>query len=499
MSRSLYSRLALRYRPEASGFDRREFLQLTLAASAGLLMSCATHRDGNFRGVRPNGRKILVVGAGFAGLACAYELLSAGYRVSVVEARKRVGGRVLSFRDFIEGKNVEGGAELIGSNHPTWVAYSKRFGLGFLDVTENKDLHEPILIGGQLLTEKEGKALFEEMEGAFATMTSDARAVDADEPWKTANASKLDHRSTLDWLNALTVSSRCRAAMESELSANNCVSIARQSYLGNLTQVKGGGLEKYWTESEVYRCLGGNQQLAMKLAAAIGPERLVLDKPVSAIKVEGDHVSVTCANGQVLEMDEVVLAVPPSVWGRIKFDPELPAALHPQMGVGVKYLAAMKTRFWKKSKLAPDSLTDGMVSMTWDGTDGQRGEKGVCLTAFSGGPAAETCVQRWTESQDQAYREELGKLYPDFNANFVRSRFMNWPGEEWTGASYSFPAPGQVTTVGPLLHQGFGRVHFAGEHACYKFVGYMEGALNSGVSLAKRLALRDGVIGLPSL
>ena len=217
---------------------------------------------------------------------------------------------------------------MIGSNHPTWVAYAKRFGLSFLDVTEHKDLREPILIGGQLLKEKEGKVLFEEMERAFATMTSDARAVDADEPWKTANASKLDHRSTLDWLNALTVSSRCRAAMESELSANNCVSIARQSYLGNLTQVKGGGLEKYWTESEVYRCLGGNQQLAMKLAAAIGPERLVLDKPVSAIKVEGDHVSVTCANGQVLEMDEVVLAVPPSVWGRIKFDPELPAALH---------------------------------------------------------------------------------------------------------------------------------------------------------------------------
>ena len=121
MSRSLYSRLALRYRPEASGFDRREFLQLTLAASAGLLMSCATSRDGDFRGVRPNGRKVLVMGAGFAGLACAYELLSAGYRVSVVEARRRVGGRVLSFHDFIPGRNVEGGGELIGSNHPTWV------------------------------------------------------------------------------------------------------------------------------------------------------------------------------------------------------------------------------------------------------------------------------------------------------------------------------------------------------------------------------------------
>jgi monoamine oxidase len=59
---------------------------------------------------------------------------------------------------------------------------------------------------------------------------------------------------------------------------------------------------------------------------------------------------------------------------------------------------------------------------------------------------------------------------------------------------YSFPAPGQVTTVGPLMYKGVGnRLHFAGEHACYKFAGYMEGALNSGVSLARRLAARDGV------
>ena len=494
MSRSLYSRLARRYRPEAGGLDRREFLQLTLAASAGLLMSCSTPPATKFRGVRRNGRTVLVVGAGFAGLACAYELLSAGYQVSVLEARKRVGGRVLSFGDFIKGRNVEGGGELIGSNHPAWVAYAKRFGLSFLDVAEHKELQEPILLGGKLLTESEGKALFEEMDEAFAAMTNDARAVDADEPWKTPDASRLDHQSTLAWLGALKVSPRGQAAIAAELSANNCVALDRQSYLGNLTQVKGGGLAKYWTESEVYRCRGGNQRLAMKLAAAIGPERLLLEKPVSAIQAQGARVVVTCADGQVLEADEVVLAVPPSVWPRIKLDPELPAALQPQMGVGVKYLAEVRGRFWKRSRLAPDSLTDGMVSMTWDGTDGQAGEKGVCLTAFSGGPAAQTCLQRWSESEDKAYLEELAKLYPDFKGSFVRSRFMNWPGEAWTGCSYSFPAPGQVTTVGPLLQSGVGRLHFAGEHACYKFVGYMEGALHSGVSLAKRLARRDGAL-----
>ena len=71
---------------------------------------------------------------------------------------------------------------------------------------------------------------------------------------------------------------------------------------------------------------------------------------------------------------------------------------------------------------------------------------------------------------------------------------MNWPNEIWTGAGYSFPAPGQVTSVGPIMHVGLGHLHFAGEHACYKFVGYMEGALNSGVAVAKRIVARDSGI-----
>jgi hypothetical protein len=70
---------------------------------------------------------------------------------------------------------------------------------------------------------------------------------------------------------------------------------------------------------------------------------------------------------------------------------------------------------------------------------------------------------------------------------------MDWPRDPWTNAGYSFPAPGQVTTVGPAMHKGLGKIHFAGEHTSYAFVGYMEGGLNSGASLARRIAARDGL------
>ena len=70
---------------------------------------------------------------------------------------------------------------------------------------------------------------------------------------------------------------------------------------------------------------------------------------------------------------------------------------------------------------------------------------------------------------------------------------MDWPSDPLAQAAYSFPAPGQIMSQGPTLRHGIGRLHFAGEHTCYKFVGYMEGGLNSGASLARRLAVRDGV------
>ena len=201
---------------------------------------------------------------------------------------------------------------------------------------------------------------------------------------------------------------------------------------------------------------------------------------------------ITLASGEMVGGDDVILAIPPSTWNRIGIEPALPAALTPQMGSNVKYLISLRNAFWRRAKLAPDSLSDGPINWTWHQTDGQKGVP-VSMCAFSGGVAAET-VREWTPAQRRAnYLRELGKSYPGIGAAFVNDRFMNWPSDAWTRAGYSFPAPGQVTTVGPLLRKGLEHVHFAGEHASYAFVGFMEGALNSGASLAKRLAQRDGV------
>lgn len=486
--RSLFAVLSQRYRP-VSRRQRRDFLKATLAASAGALLS---DRPVHARTAAP--RRVIVVGAGFAGLACAYELKSAGYKVTVIEARNRVGGRVLSFKDFAQGKNVEGGAELIGSNHPVWVAYKEKFGLEFIDVTE-EDGSMPVLLGGQLLSDEQIEKIYEDLDRSLNLMNADAAKVDADQPWNSPDAAALDKKTIADWIASVELDDLSRKLLDIQLASDNAVPNEKASYLGLLAAVQGGGLEKYWTESEVFRCSGGNQQLALKLAEAIGADSIRLRLPVREIVATDEKVVVTCADSRVIEADDVVLAAPPSTWSKIRFDPEMPERLQAQMGKAVKYLASVKRRFWRDNEQAPDALTDTFISQVWEGTDNQAGEEtdtSACLIGFSGGVQADQALALGRDNRDKTYAETMEKLFPDYTANVGEVRFMDWPRDPLTLAGYSFPAPGQVTALGPTYHKGVGRLHFAGEHTCFKFVGYMEGGLNSGASLAKRLAARDG-------
>jgi monoamine oxidase len=214
--------------------------------------------------------------------------------------------------------------------------------------------------------------------------------------------------------------------------------------------------------------------------------------------------SVRCASGEIFEADDVVIATPPTTWSTIRWLPELPERLRrQQMGTAVKYLTAVKRPYWLATGRSQYAISDGPISQTWEATDGQNGSAGETrqhagLTAFSGGPQAEQCLQLNKElgpgRRDAHYAAELEKLYPGFRNEWIASRFMDWPSEPYTKAGYSFPAPGQITSIGAALRRGLGQLHFCGEHTCYRFTGYMEGGLYSGASLASRLAAREALV-----
>jgi monoamine oxidase len=333
-------------------------------------------------GDKPKGKRVCVIGAGLAGLACAYELRAAGYEVQVVEARNRIGGRVLTLTDFVKGRYVEAGGEWIGRNHPTWLAYAKRFDLKLVEAASDDDLWEPIILAGKALDKKEAALLYIQMKAIQTLMTADAAAVNTEEPWKTPFAAALDRFSV------------------------------------------------------------------------------------------GDTAVVSCAGGKSFEADDVVLAVPPTMYGKIKVRPELPSGLAPQMGQAVKYLVGVRRRFWKDKKRSATSFSDGPMNATWEATDGQPGDQDAVLVAFLSGPAAQTFKAQKPADREAFYGAELEKIYPGSTAQIVRTLFMNWPGDPWVDGAYSSPAPGQVTTAGRLPARPHAeRLHFAGEHTSMKFGG----------------------------
>jgi monoamine oxidase len=406
--------------------------------------------------------------------------------VTVLEARSRLGGRVVSMRDVVPGKVVEGGAEFIGANHPIWLEYARRFNLTLVPASDDTDDDWTVSLGNRRIDKADQVELYREMDRAIAAATEAARDINADEPWTTPFAQKLDSMSVADWLEAQPISDLARRAISAELTADNGVVTSRQSWLGLLTVIKGGGLERFWTDTEAYRCQGGASRMTHALVRAIGRDNVRTNTAVKKVEILADRVRVTGVRGKVFEADDVVLAIPPGTWHHIDFTPELPAMLTPQVGHVVKFLSAVDSRSWPKSAAA---LSDGRIALTWESTTGQGDTGPFGLTAFVAGRAAKSLMARWNRGwNDQDLVQELDALHAGIGGHVLNTRFIAWPNEKWSAGGYSFPAPGEITTIGPLLQRGLGRLQFAGEHCCYKFAGYMEGALQSGVAVAKKLA-----------
>lgn len=441
-------------------------------------------------------RRVIVIGAGFAGLCAAYELRGLGYEVKVYEARTRVGGRVHSLDDFVMGKIAEGGGELIGSNHPLWNSYKHHFGLAFTDVKEYGN--SPFRLKGRTLTADESKALIDEMEEQFKLLTNLAETiVDPFEPWTNRNAHALDRISIGHWISRARCSDCCKHAISVMLAADNGIPTSEQSLLAVLAMVKGGGLDRYWTDTELFRCAGGNQKLADCFLDALNEtgDTVVEGAPVETISPSGGKIRLTIKDRDPDEADDIILAIPPSAWSTIKIEgfPDLAEKLEapPRMGSNVKYLMSFNNRFWQNFASSPTLSEDGPVDLTWETTEDDKNEEFV-FVAFSGSDDANECARWSAQQQRPRYVDAMQAPYPGIGHEILQDKFMNWPDEEWTKASYYFPRLGDVTLWGPVWKAGYGGwLHFAGEHTSYAFMGYMEGALSSGYRLARQLAIRD--------
>jgi len=389
--------------------------------------------------------RVAIVGAGFAGLAAADALAAAGVDVVVLEARDRVGGRVWS-QELANGATVELGAEFILPGNDTILSYVDRFGLGLWD--------KGMLYGDR---EPRGGIGVEpgSMHDALTRIEEALPGVEAE----TSAAALLD-RLSLD--AGASEAIRARLEVSSAATADRVGATAL------------AGLAAH-SDDICPSVAGGNQRVAISLAAELGTA-VHLSSPVARIAWRADAVVVTLAGSEVTT-DRVVLAVPASVLNRIAFDPPLPESLRAAYDA-VGYGNAAKLFV----PLAARPRTSAVLSVperywTWTAT-AAAGVQPV-VNAFAG--SAPALARLRVADGPHTWLESVALLRPDLALLPGEAVFENWDADPWVGAAYSCDRPS------PTVWAPAGPFHVCGEHTCDGNAALMDGALASGLRVAREI------------
>ncbi len=388
--------------------------------------------------------RVVVVGAGFAGLAAADALRAGGAEVTVLEARDRVGGRVWSV-PFGDGAVVERGAEFILPGYEMMQSLAARLGIPL--VRKGTPYGRRIPVGAEAIDEAELEAAFERIGRDLpAGAASVAEAVDA-----------------LGLEPPLAALIRTRV----EISNGHPASDLNVSVLAESASTFG--------DFENHTLAGGNMRLADALAAELG-DAVHLSSPVRRVRWSEAGVTVR-GEGLELEADAAVIAVPTIPLGEIEFDPPLE---------GATAAALRAVTYGQNSKLflrlrapAPPSAVMAVAGHFWTYTQlAADGEPAPFLVGYTGTRSAVAALggsdpEPWVAAV-RALRPDL-ELDPDPGTALLSS----WHDDPWVRGSYS-----ARSLASPIrdedLQRPIGPLFFAGEHTAREWRGLMEGALRSG-------------------
>lgn len=390
--------------------------------------------------------RVAVVGAGFAGLAAADALVSAGVEVTVLEARDRVGGRVWS-RELENGAVVEMGAEFILPGNDTIRAFVDRFGLGLWEKGMRYGQREPR--GGM----------------SVDPPTLDATLAEIAEAVSTRN---LKGVSAADLLDGLALDPGGREAVRARLEVSCATSADR---------IAAAALEGLAAHSADVSpsVAGGNQRVALALAGELR-DAVHLSSPVERIAWSADS-AVLSAGGSELQATRVVLAVPATTIERIEFDPPLPEALRVAYA-GVEYGNAAKLFVPLASRTPPSAvLSVPERYWTWTATGGS-GVQPV-VNAFAGSAAALARLR--IEEGPETWIASLTRLRPDLRLAPEGTVVSTWDDDPWAVGAYSSRRPPATawSSIGPL--------YVCGEHTAGDNAALMDGALASGLRAAREI------------
>jgi monoamine oxidase len=442
----------------------------------------------------------VVVGAGFAGLTTALRLVQAGKSVIVLEARDRVGGRVLN-TDIGGGEITERGGTFAGPTQDHILALASEFGVGKFDTYDTGD--NVYLRDGNRMTYSDtgptGTAppdplLLPDITLAVTQLDQMSTEVPVDGPWNSAKASEYDGQTLDSWVRTHSVTPQFQNELVPTATRPIFGAEPRElSLLFTLFYIAASGNEQnpgtfernFNTRdgAQMWRFQGGSQLIALKIAQALG-NRVALGSPVSQITQKPDRVTVTAA-GMTVDAKRVVVAIPPTLSGRITYSPQLPfdrdqlTQRLPQ-GTLTKVTAVYNAPFWRDAGLNGSAVsTDGYVSATFDDSP-EDGSLGV-IFGFVGGDKARAFSQLAEGDRRQAVLAQFAQLFGAAAASPSQYLEMFWASEVWSrGCPVGIAGPGLLTAYGAALRKPVGRIHWAGTETSTYWNGYLDGAVRSG-------------------
>lgn len=430
---------------------------------------------------------VLIAGAGLAGLTAAKALTEAGARVTVVEARDRVGGRTLT--QTIGGATFDLGAQWIGPTQERMRALCEQLGVEtfhtfnrgakILDLDGKMGRYSGDIPSLHPLALIELEVLLRRMEAQIGRLSQGF------------NEPGLDALTIGEWVRQRTrtqsvrrvVTAAVRVIMGEDpdaVSALHFLSYARSAGgLRPLIEIEGGAQQD--------RLVGGAQQLCERLAEGLDVR---LSQPVRHIDQSGDRVVVT-TDVEQHTADRIIVAIPPLLAGRIRYSPELPASRDQlcqrmPMGSTTKVIALYERPFWREAGLSGEVVADGKPftvvfdNSTPDGT--------AALIGFVVGAPA----RRFTALPAHQQRAEaLGALTRWFGPSAstpTEILVKDWSEDPWSrGCPIGVCGPLTLSVHGEALTRPVDRIHWAGTETASVWTGFMEGAVRSGERAASEV------------
>ncbi|MFN0205268.1 MAG: flavin monoamine oxidase family protein [Planctomycetota bacterium] len=485
-----------RVRVDTGKLTRRGFL----AGAGTLAIGCAAAPV-----VRAHQPKIVIVGAGLAGLTAAFELQKNGLHAQLYEGSKRTGGRVFTARDlFFPGYATELGGEFIDSNHEDLLNLCDELDLEYYDLqTDDAALAKEVYFfeGKHYLQ----KHLAEELKPFAERLQNDADLCTADESRDPAGQrAAFDRMSISEYLTFVGVGGWLRELLDVAFLVEYGAEPGEQSALNFILLFDRDddedAVELYGESDERYKIRGGNARVTEELMKKIrNPVRT--SHRLLAVEPAGHRYQLTFdtpARANVVETaDFVILAIPIRMLRDVDLRVDLPKlqmdAIH-EIGYGMstKLLFGYEDRVWRKLGYSGNIYTDESLQCGWDHARLQQinsnaSERGH-FTYMLGGAASAAAGALSASHNAQFHAAGFARAFPRGNANVhLKCSMFHWPSYEFSRGGYSYYRPGHDTRFGGIEARPFQQIFFAGEHCSREFQGFMNGAVQTGKTAARNI------------